>query len=495
MASPTPVTPAPPIPPRAPRSLAGPIVLIMLGVLFLLGTMRVLDGLMLARLFARYWPLLIILWGVVKLIEYQKAQRSGYRPRGIGAGGVFLLICLIVFGLMATQAARFNWNALRDEIDIDGGDLSLFGHTYSYDDQLQQEFPEGASLNVDNLHGDVNVNVADNKQIRVTVRKRIGADKQEDADKWNAGTKPQITISGRAVSLNANTQGAGDHWVASDLDISIPRAAPVVISNRRGGVNVIGRDGDVQISNQRGDVSVTDVNGKVNLNLERSTAKASQINGDVNIDGRVNEVSIDDVKGAVRLTGEYFEGVKLSKITKTVSFKSSRTDMEFSSLEGDLDLDSGDLRISNLTGPMRLQTRSKDVTLSGLSGDLRLQDSNGTVEVRVRKPGSMQVENRKGDIQIYLPDKAGFQVEARARGGEIESDFSELKIDNNDRQATASGTVGGGGPRLVVNNEHGTIEIRRATLAELPAPPAPRNAPKPPRLPVPKDKPVEPTEN
>ena len=64
-----------------------------------------------------------------------------------------------------------------------------------------------------------------------------------------------------------------------------------------------------------------------------------------------------------------------------------------------------------------------------------MQDENGSVELHMNKLGSMQVENRKGDIQIYFPDKAGFQVDAHARNGEIETDFNELKIDNsNDRR-------------------------------------------------------------
>src|SRR5580700_3541669 len=152
MASPAQVPPA-----RSRRSFAGPFVLIVLGIFFLLGNMGVLHWLTLGHWFARYWPLLIILWGVIKLLEYQQAQREGVRPRGIGAGGVFLLIVLIVAGLSATQASRLNWGEIRNQINIDDGDFQLFGHNYSYDDQLRQTFPAGASLRVNNTRGAVNV--------------------------------------------------------------------------------------------------------------------------------------------------------------------------------------------------------------------------------------------------------------------------------------------------------------------------------------------------
>ena len=480
---------------RRRRSLAGPVVLIIIGVFLLLANMGVLHWYMLGTWFAHYWPVLIILWGVIKLIEYQQAQREGTRPAGIGAGGVFLLIVLIVFGLAATQASRFNWGELRDNIDWGDNDGPLWGNTYSYDDQLQQAFPAGASLNVSSIRGAVNVSASDDGQIKVTVHKRISAESQGDADKWNAGTKPQITVSGNTVSLNANVQGAGDHWVAADMDITIPRKADVVISNRRGDVNVTGRDGDVDISNQHADVSASDIKGKLSLSLEHSSARVSQIAGDVSVEGRVNDVSVEDVAGSARLNGEFMESIKLARITKTVAFKSSRTDLEFSKLDGDLDLDSGDLRANNVTGPVRLITRAKDIRMDGVTGDVRLEDSNGSVEVRMSKLGPMQLENRRGDISIYLPDQAAFQVDARSRGGEIESDFGDLKIDNAHDQATASGTIGSGGPRLVISNEHGTIEIRKGSaMAEAPKPPIPPKPPKAPRVGS-EPKVPEPTEN
>ena len=488
-------TPPPVQPARRRRSLAGPVVLIVIGIFMLLANMGVLRWYMLGTWFAHYWPVLIILWGVIKLVEYQRAQKEGGRPAGIGAGGVFLLIVLIVCGLAATQAARVNWGEFRDNIDWGDGDFPLFGHTYSYEDQLQQDFPAGASLSVTDIRGAVNVNPSDGNQVTVVVRKRISAESQGDADKWNAGTKPQITVSGNTVTLNANNQGAGDHWVAIDMDITVPRKAAVVISNRRGDVNINGRDGDVEISNQHGDVSASDIKGKLSLSLEHSSLRVSQITGDVSVEGRLNDVSVEDVSGGARLTGEFVQSVRLGRISKTLTFKSSRTDLELSKLDGDLDLDSDDLRASNMTGPLRLITRSKDIRLDGVAGDVRLEDSNGSVEVRMNKLGSMQVENRRGDVAIYVPDQAAFQVDARARGGEIESDFGTLKIDNAHDQATASGTVGAGGPHLVINNEHGTIEIRKgSTTAAIPMPANPPKAPKPSR-PGSEPKVPEPTEN
>jgi DUF4097 and DUF4098 domain-containing protein YvlB len=208
----------------------------------------------------------------------------------------------------------------------------------------------------------------------------------------------------------------------------------------------------------------------------------------------VNEVSVADIKGGVQLEGEFQESVKLARITKTVTFKSSRTDMEFSRIEGNLDLDSDELHAEQITGPLRLTTRSKNIRLDEVSGDVRLQNDNGAIEVGMRSLGNVQIDSRNGGIQLSVPDKAGFRLDARTRDGEIQSDFPELKINNDDRESKASGSVGNASSHVVLNNEHDGIEIRKASALP-PKPPEPPSTGKAGKaLPAPKVK-VEPTEN
>ena len=442
-------------------------MLILIGIFFLLGNMGIIEWHNLGYWFAHYWPALLILWGIIKLIEYQQANRAGYRSPGIGAGGILLIVVLVVAGLSATEAYRVNWDEFRDQMHIEG-DVPWWGHTYTYTDELQQAFPPGASLRVTSERGAVNISTSDDNQVHVTVHKRVNADRQGQADDWNKSTRPQISTSGQIVTLEANTRGAGDHWVSTDMDISIPRKASVVVSTHHGDVSIMGRDGTAQITSQDGEVSVSDLNGALTLNLDKSSARVSQVSSDVSIQGRANDISLEDVKGGVRLDGDFMESVKLSRIRKPVNFKSSRTDMDFAKLDGYLNLDSGDLEASSVSGPLRLRTRSKDIMLNGVTNDVHLEDENGAVEIHLNKLGTVEVSNSKGDIRIYVPEKAGFQVDAQARDGEIQTDFNSLKVDNGENHATASGSVNGGGPRMVINNEHGTIEIR--TGAVVPSP-------------------------
>jgi putative adhesin len=347
----------------------------------------------------------------------------------------------------------------------------------------------------------VTINLGDDTHtLKVSVRKKVRAEKQSDADSYNTKTKPEISVNDKIVTLNANTQGAGDKGVTTDMDVYVPRNLELVITSRRGDIAITGVTGNAAINHQHGEVSVSDHTGNVTIDMEGGSSRVSHVKGDVTIQGRGNEVAIEDVDGMAHLNGEFQESVRLVRISKTVSFKSARTDMEFARLDGRLDLDSGDLRADSMTGPVRLITRSKDISLDGLSGDLRLQDDNGTVEVGVHKAGNIQIENRKGDVQVTLAPNTAVRVEARSRGGEISSDFGELQITNGESQASATGSIGSNGPNLVINNEHGTVEIRKGNVAV--TPPAPPDVPGPPgkpskaskALPAPKAPPVE-TEN
>jgi DUF4097 and DUF4098 domain-containing protein YvlB len=466
MASPTTNAP-PPTPPvmYRRRSFAGPVILIVLGVIFLLGNLGYMAWGRLGYLFARYWPLLIILWGLIKLAEHFDAQRQGYRPRGIGFGGVMFLIFLVMLGLGASSAWRYR-GALNDEffqIDDQPG-FTIFGTPYNYTDELQQAFPSGASLRVVSDRGEVRLVPWDENNIKVSVQKKVIADSQSAADKVNAATKPTITVAGDLVTVNANTSSAsGNHRVDTNLEIYVPRRAAADIATARGKVEVHDRTGDLKISNSHGDVEVGGIQGNVSISLRGGSVRADNVTGDLSLNGRVNDVTVEDLQGSVRLTGDFFGTTRLSKIANAVHFQSSRTDLEMARLDGELVLESGDLRANSLAGPTRVITRAKDIRLDDFTGNVRIEDNNSDIELTPGKLplGNIQITNHRGRIQLVLPANAAFHLDAHASRGEISSDFPGLNVQSRAHDSQATGSVGSGGPQIQLSTERGDIEIRK----------------------------------
>ncbi len=460
--------PPPAVPPQYPppyryrRSIAGPLVLIVIGLVFLLRNMGVRVPIW--HWFGHWWPLLLILWGVIRLFEHSMAQRGGYRRAGIGAGSILLLILIVSVGLSAHYSSDIDWGGVRDQIQMDDDLGGIFGTAYTFEDTLQQSFPAKGNLRVVCDHGSLNVSPSDDNTLRVVVHKKLYAQNQSDANKYNDGTKPQITVTGNSVLLNANTNGAGDHAVQSDMDIFVPRDATLDIASKRGDVTINDRKTDVKVALQRGDVTLNEIAGSAKINLEKGSVRASKIAGDLDIEGRIDNVTVDEVAGAVHLSGDFFDDMHLSKIAGTVTFKSSRSDMTIASVPGDIEISGDAMRGNQISGPSRLSTRSKDIHLEDVTGDLQVENTNGDIEVHAASKlpvGRMTINGKHGDITLTLPSNAGFQVEATTRKGDITSDFSAIKINENNGTSQASGTVGNGAAKLQITADTGDIRISK----------------------------------
>lgn len=463
MGSPVMAPPAPPVRPRRRKSYAGAVVLILLGVIFLLHNFGVVSA---WRFYARWWPLIIILIGVIKLIEYYQAKHEDAIPAGVTFGTIVLLFFVIVSGLSISKAEGVNWRAVGEQFggDFNDDDFNHFGEsTYTYEDRLQQTFPANGSLKIVCDHGNINVNASDDGNVRVMIHKKIWAGSQGDADSTNQNSKPTLEVNGTAVVLNANTQAGGKHDVEADMDVFLPKKADVTLSTKHGDVNIVGRDGLITASHQQGGANFEDVTGDVNVTGDKITVRATRIKGNLTVQGRVTELTAEDVSGNATLNGDNFEEVRISKVGKTLAFKSYRTDLEFGGLAGDFDMSSDDLRATNVTGPVRLITRSKTIHLDDVSGDVRIENSNGDVDVHATKLGNYDIRNHHGDVTVTVPDKSAFSVDAKTQHGDASSDFNDLKVSNSDNEGSVSGTVGSGGPKLLITTDGADVNIRKSS--------------------------------
>ena len=175
----------------------------------------------------------------------------------------------------------------------------------------------------------------------------------------------------------------------------------------------------------------------------------------------------------MQLEGEFQESVKLERIAKTVTFKSSRTDMEFSRMDGLAG--SGFRRTASRPDhrTAHLTTRSKNIRLDSVSGDVRLQDDNGSVELGMRTVGNVQIDNRNGDGQLSLPDKAGFRAGCAHARRRNPVGFSGTEGQQRRSRIPRQRQRGKWASHIVINNEHEGIEIRKASATGRRRPPVP----------------------
>lgn len=484
MASPTAMY----VPPPRRRSVVGPLILIFIGGLFLLRNFGYTIPLF--HNFVKFWPLLLVLIGLVRLAEYF-AARSSQRPvPTMGFGSVFLMVIVIVAGIGLSAAFHgrndINWGSLRDNVDMDDDLMHLFGNQYTYDGEVSQSIPAGGAVRVICDRGNITINNWDQPQVKVVFHKRIFAGSQSEADSTNRSTTPRIQTQGTTVEVQANTEAAGPKGVASDVEVYVPLKADLELTSRHGDISVTQRTGDVKVNSEHGDVTLDQVTGNVNVSTKHGSLHATNVIGNLTEDGRLDDLALDSISGTVFITADIFGDTRLSKLHKGVTIRTSRTELQFARLDGDLTMDSGDLQGDGLQGPIALSTKAKDVNLRNLIGDVHIKDDHGDINLEslsAATMGNLDLTTHHGDVHLRLPPKANFQYSVTTRHGDISSDFENVRAESHTGASSATGTVGKGGVKVVVASDTGDIEITKAEGTNV-APPAPPAMPEPPAKPL-----------
>jgi hypothetical protein len=302
------------------RSFSGPILLIAIGVLFLLGTMRPdFDP---WWVFWRYWPLLLIFLGLGQIFDhYWNRNPDGTRSHAISGTGIaliLLLIILIAAGLSGHGRGSDGWGSgwgghdwygngqwrgghdlhesqsidlqgaksVSADIDIPAGSVTLTGGSsklldaaFDYDDS---EGKPNIDYNVSGGHGDLNITQNDEDHTRWGGRRddwnlRLGSIPFDLKLNMGAGhgnlQLNQVNLSRLEVHI-----GAGDLQLdltgprTSDLDatiqggvgsatIRLPKDVGVRV-NASGGIGSINahglqRDGDAYVNAAYGKTPAT----------------------------------------------------------------------------------------------------------------------------------------------------------------------------------------------------------------------------------------------
>src|SRR5579883_706181 len=189
--------PAPPTvpPPVRRRSALGPLLLIALGVLFLLRNLGILNHDSFWHWFANWWPALFIGVGILRLIEWEMARRSGERAPRFPAGATVFLIFVLIFGISASLTRGINWTVIGDNMQWDDDLGNLFGETHEFDESAQHEFTPGALVRVDNTRGDIRISTASDNLIHVSAHNSVRGSESE-ARRIEQEDKPSIATEG-----------------------------------------------------------------------------------------------------------------------------------------------------------------------------------------------------------------------------------------------------------------------------------------------------------
>lgn len=444
------------------RSIFSGLVLILIGTLFLLHNQY--GGFGIGELFRRWWPLLLILWGLAKLYDRMAAHRSGEAaPRTVTGGEVMLIV--IVLSLAGLVGLK-EWADRHGERN-----LVVFGpwegNRYTFDEDVApKDVAANSRITVQTARGDVVVRTGDAPQIRVAAKKYARGWGEREAQRICDRVSVKITQTADGYEVRPEGLENAPGGAGVDLEVTVPGDARVTIRNDRGGVQAVGAGGDLSIDAQSGDVEVRGARADVSVEMRRGDVRVSDAKGNVKLAGRGGEIEVRNVAGSLAVDGEFFGPIRAEKVAKGVRFVSQRTNMTLTQLSGRFETGSGNLEITDSTGNLTLKTRAYDISLENVSGRIQVQNRDAKVELRFSQPPIEDVEviNESAGISLTLPSRSSFEIHADSRSGEIDSEFSEstLKKTTDDQgNSKLDGRIGGRGPQIRLKTSYGSIEVHK----------------------------------
>jgi hypothetical protein len=457
------------------------LVLLSAGILLLLHNYGHLD---LHEFFRRWWPLLIIFWGVVKLYERTVGQQFG-SGGGISVGEVFLVLGM--FALMGmVVAVDYGKEKFADTI----GDLP--GDNYSFDlDVSPKEIPSNARVVVRTNRGDISVRSSDEAEIRVTAKKNVKTWSETEAGRIAKPVNVEITKNGDTYEVHPTGYDLSDTRISVDMEVTVPKKSPLTIKTDKGDVQASDFAAEVAVTNPNGGSEVRNTAGDVMIEMRKGDAKVSDTKGDVKISGKGGEIEVSSATGSLTVDGDFYGPVRADRIAKGVRVVSAKTDLTLSALSGHLEASSGNLDIVDAPGNLALRTRDVEVSIENPGGKVNIDNRNAQTTVRFSSApkDDVQITDSSAGISLTIPGRSSFEIVADCRNCDIESEFTGLAATKGESgDSHLAGKYGSGhAAKITLKTSYGNIELRRTSIAvpAPPRPPAPPAPPAPPREPLP----------
>jgi len=319
---------------------------------------------------------------------------------------------------------------------------------------------------LDNLHGNLSIKGEDAGDIAVTGRKTIRAFNQNEANRANQRTQVQIERQGDSLLIRTEDfTGPRRVQITTDLDITVPRGVSVESRGRTGDLNIDDVDGPIDVSAGRGDIRLNHIAKDVKISATRSgDVHVTDTKGSVELEGRGSDIQMENVTGTVTVNGEFGGTLEFRAISRPMRFTSSRTEFHAEAIPGSVTMDLGNLNLSDVSGPVRFRTGTRDIQATDVTGAIDFMVDRGDLQITATKTPVPKIDahTRNGDITVTLPANAEFQIDGSTGAGDGVNEFGDgVRQESNGHAATIRGG-NGNGPMITIGTDRGMIVLKKS---------------------------------
>lgn len=407
---------------RVSGSIFWGLVFLAIGCMFLARNMG--YPISMWNIVVRYWPVVLIAWGLFKLVDYVRMQEGTGKRSVFSGGDVALIVLVILFGSFMTLAANMNpdWSKFIQTGDFDVWDLT--GNNFVFTEHHEMDALPDSVIEISNRNGEVDVMPADVDRISVDVSKTIHAENQAQATGMSTSFVYSITKEDSKYRIGSNF----DHRAKASLTIHVPKRSIVSVENRNGSVRIKSLTGNQNVANRFGEVDIRGIVGTVKVDSPNGAVHVEDVSDSVTISSSFAPITVANVRGNLNIQGRN-NAVDIDHVEKDLNVESSFQNMDIRDPRGAVS-------VKNRNGEVSIQLKqapTKDISLT----------------------------SEFGGLTIELPAASSFNADVHSRFGDVYSDFTELHTQSHNADHSMDGHVGSGGPNIRVDSRNGEVRFRK----------------------------------
>jgi len=445
-------------------SIVAPLLLIGIGLLFLIRNLH--PDLPLVDYLAKFWPFILVLWGVVRLFEIAvwAASSKPLPSAGVSGGEWVLVAFLCLFGLsLHTIHGMAEWWPRNGF----AGGMNMFGESFEYPIGGEKACSPTPRVVLENFRGGARITGADVNSVKVTGRKTVRSLDQSGADRGNQDSPFELAGDAtRVIVRNNQDRVHGPVRISAEMEITVPRGASVEAHGRGGDFEISDIGGSVEIVSDSAGVRLNNIGGDARMDLRRSDlVRAVNVKGTVDLKSRGSDIEMDSIDGPVTVSGSYSGVVQFHNLAKPLRYTGVQTELHIERLPGQVRMALNNFNGSNLVGPVRLTSRSRDVQISDFTNTLEVSVDRGDIDLRPNQTplARIQARTKSGDVILSLPPSSQFTLTATTDQGETTNDYGPpVNAQTERRGGSLHGSVGSG-PTVNVQTGRGNITVRKAS--------------------------------
>jgi len=338
------------------------------------------------------------------------------------------------------------------------------------DDSVERtlRFSPGDRLEIDMAKGHVEIRTGGRGDLRVIVT--TDADRVADViDMSFEETGGGVRIEGRKARGERGSGGMLSRWFGSDDDsvklvVDAPSDMNLDVRTGGGHVSVDDMRGDAVLRTGGGHVHFGRIDGRVEVTTGGGHIEGDSITGSGDISTGGGHIQIDEVGQDLDVStggGHITTGDVRGNLTTS----SGGGHLSARHVEGDLRASTGggSISVEGCEGAADLSSGGGSIELRDMEGFVSAETGGGDIEVSLsgRHTAGVDLDTGDGDITLYVPRGTGFDVEALARHGYVDSDMTDLRSAGVSRDRV-SGRIHGGGNLLKLRSSDGDIRIRES---------------------------------